>query len=413
MANADDMIFLLSDDRVLQRVPVAQYESEDLLQRLIESYPELLVGDQIDQDAPPQWLLVAREAGIPDTTDGSSRWSIDHLLLDQYGRPTFVEVKRSSDTRIRREVVGQMLDYAANGIVHWPADRLRALATEQYGGSDRLGEALGELIGLETSEDEDAWQREIELYWATVEKNLKEGNVRLLFVADAIPRELRRIIEFLNEKMSSVDVLGVEIRQYRGEGISALVPRVFGSTESARDAKGVTARSPRRASGPISRDAFLATHSGAVREFLERLIERAESDPLFLVTWRTTSPSIRINDPKSGKALSIIYAMPAQSGPQQLQVYLEYVNRDYPEVVANLRRSLEALGMISSGKWLMNMDLSPATLEQAEMVVEEIWRVPHILAQKLNGDNQGDGRQGAKSDPGEPASAADRGQSSS
>ena len=29
--------------------------------------------------------------------------------------PTLVEVKRSSDTRIRREVVGQMLDYAANG----------------------------------------------------------------------------------------------------------------------------------------------------------------------------------------------------------------------------------------------------------------------------------------------------------
>jgi hypothetical protein len=26
-----------------------------------------------------------------------------------------LEVKRSSDTRIRREVVGQMLDYAANG----------------------------------------------------------------------------------------------------------------------------------------------------------------------------------------------------------------------------------------------------------------------------------------------------------
>jgi hypothetical protein len=31
--------------------------------------------------------------------------------------PTLLEVKRSSDTRIRREVVGQMLDYAANGVV--------------------------------------------------------------------------------------------------------------------------------------------------------------------------------------------------------------------------------------------------------------------------------------------------------
>ena len=40
--------------------------------------------------------------------------------------PTLVEVKRSDDTRIRREVVGQMLDYAANGVVYWPAERLRA-----------------------------------------------------------------------------------------------------------------------------------------------------------------------------------------------------------------------------------------------------------------------------------------------
>jgi hypothetical protein len=38
--------------------------------------------------------------------------------------PTLVEVKRSDDTRIRREVVGQMLDYAANGVVYWPGEVL-------------------------------------------------------------------------------------------------------------------------------------------------------------------------------------------------------------------------------------------------------------------------------------------------
>ena len=38
--------------------------------------------------------------------------------------PTLVEVKRSSDGRIRREVVGQMLDYAAS-VTNWQADTLR------------------------------------------------------------------------------------------------------------------------------------------------------------------------------------------------------------------------------------------------------------------------------------------------
>jgi hypothetical protein len=41
--------------------------------------------------------------------------------------PTLVEVKRRADTRIRREVVGQMLDYAANGVVYWPLEQLREL----------------------------------------------------------------------------------------------------------------------------------------------------------------------------------------------------------------------------------------------------------------------------------------------
>jgi hypothetical protein len=40
--------------------------------------------------------------------------SVKRDPFDQNAVPTLVEVKRSSDTRIRREVVGQMLDYAAN-----------------------------------------------------------------------------------------------------------------------------------------------------------------------------------------------------------------------------------------------------------------------------------------------------------
>jgi hypothetical protein len=48
-------------------------------------------------------------------TVGGAWWSLDHLVVDQDAVPTFVEVKRASDTPARREVVAQMLDYAANG----------------------------------------------------------------------------------------------------------------------------------------------------------------------------------------------------------------------------------------------------------------------------------------------------------
>jgi hypothetical protein len=90
------------------------YAAEDDFQKLLADYPNLLAGDQIDRISPRRWLLVAREVAVASEEEGSNRWSLDHLFLDQDAIPTIVEVKRSADTRIRREVVGQMLDYAAN-----------------------------------------------------------------------------------------------------------------------------------------------------------------------------------------------------------------------------------------------------------------------------------------------------------
>jgi hypothetical protein len=57
--------------------------------------------------------------------------SLDHLFIEQSAVPTLVEVRRS-DTMIRREVVGQMLDYAANGVAYWPSEVLRADFEARY-----------------------------------------------------------------------------------------------------------------------------------------------------------------------------------------------------------------------------------------------------------------------------------------
>src|SRR5205085_9682564 len=102
------------------------YDSEDVLQVLLAKYPNLLAGDQMDSVAPRRWLLISREMGVPSEEEGGDRWSLDHLFLDQDAIPTLIEVKRSADTRIRREVVGQMLDYAANAVVYWPVEAIRA-----------------------------------------------------------------------------------------------------------------------------------------------------------------------------------------------------------------------------------------------------------------------------------------------
>ena len=199
------------------------YPTEDRLQSFLESHPALLGGEQINATSPRRWLLVSREMGVPGEESGAARWSVDHLFVDQDAIPTLVEVKRSTDTRIRREVVGQMLDYAANGVAYWPPGTLQAsfVATCER----RKLVAEEEFLRLQTQFDQSQ-------FWQLADRNLAEGKLRLLFVADRIPVELRRIVEFLNGQMNRTEVLAVEIVQYVGGGLSALVPRVIGQVGS-------------------------------------------------------------------------------------------------------------------------------------------------------------------------------------
>jgi hypothetical protein len=220
-----DGIFLLQGDDLVE-MRQQPYDSEDVLQTLLENYPNLLAGEQF-AGAPLRWLLIKREVGVPGQESGGDRWSLDHLFVDQDAVPTLVEAKRSDDTRIRREVVGQMLDYAANGVVYWPAERLR---TDFSARCVRAGREPDDVFVESLGEDVDP-----EGFWDAVEQNLRSGRVRLVFVADEIPPELRRVIEFLNERMTPTEVIGIEVRQYVGGGdLKTLVPRVVGQTEEAR-----------------------------------------------------------------------------------------------------------------------------------------------------------------------------------
>lgn len=228
-------IFVIRDNDTL--VPLSQqpYASEDLLQSLLARYPGLLVGDQIDPASPRKWLLIHREIDVPDRAEGQGRWSLDHLFLDQDGVPTLVEVKRSSDTRIRREVVGQMLDYAANAVKHWPAEFVRTEFETACAVSGREpSEVLMESLAIEG---------DIDQFWQTVKTNLQAGRIRMLFVADEIPEELKRVVEFLNEQMDPAEVLAVEIKQYAGPSLQTLVPRVIGQTAEAESRKGSSSSS--------------------------------------------------------------------------------------------------------------------------------------------------------------------------
>lgn len=231
-------IFLIQDGGELVEMKEQPYDTEDVLQELLAKYPNLLAGDQMDAAAPRRWLLVSREMGVPDEQDTGDRWSLDHLFLDQDAIPTLIEVKRGSDTRIRREVVGQMLDYAANAVLYWPVEAIRARYEKECErrGADAAGELAAFLGAAGNPED----------FWHRVKTNLQAGRVRLVFVADEIPAELRRIVEFLNGQMDPVEVLAVEIKQFVGQGLKTLVPRVIGQTAEAEKKRAGTAADARQ-----------------------------------------------------------------------------------------------------------------------------------------------------------------------
>lgn len=229
----DGGIFLLQADNSLMRMNQQPYEAEELLQRLLADHSDLLAGDQINSDSPRRWLFIGREMGVPGEEGGSDQWSLDHLFIDQDAVPTFVEVKRSSDTRSRREVVAQMLDYAANAATYWPVSRMRERHASmcESSGVD-AEEHILELIG----DDGD-----IEGYWDRADQNLRSGRVRMLFVSDKIPPTLRRIVEFLNQQMNPAEVLALEVKQFigtqDGNQLRTLVPRVIGQSEANRQQK--------------------------------------------------------------------------------------------------------------------------------------------------------------------------------
>jgi hypothetical protein len=229
-------IYLLQPDGTLRGMQEAPYDSEALLQELLERYPDLLAGDQMGT-TPRRWLLVSREHGVPDAEGAADRWSLDHLFIDHDSVPTLVEVKRSSDTRIRREVVGQMLDYAANAVVYWPVEQLRATYETRCRGAGLDPDAEIATL-LQRTDQEDA----VEDFWTNVKTNLQAGRIRLVFVADVIPPELRRIVEFLNAQMDPAEVLAVEVRQFLGDGVKTLVPTVIGRTAVAQQRKGMARR---------------------------------------------------------------------------------------------------------------------------------------------------------------------------
>jgi hypothetical protein len=227
MANA----YIVKEDGSTNHLERIRCKDEELeLQLILEKNPDLLPGEQINPDEPRRWLQIAREMPVPDPSTGTDRWSIDFFFVDQNAIPTFIECKRFEDTRSRREVVGQMLEYAANGHYYWDKEMIRDLAEKS---AQKNGISLEESMHKLQPDQEIV----VDIFFEQVENNLREGQVRLVFFLEEAPMELKSLVDFLNKQMERSEVLLVEARQYKHNDMKIVVPTLFGYTEQARQVK--------------------------------------------------------------------------------------------------------------------------------------------------------------------------------
>ena len=209
----DNTLFLMNGKKAIE-MEMKKYEKEADLQEIIKDNPNLLTRTMEDGTS-KKLYLVKQELSMKELEYGSISYSLDHFMVDEEGMPVLVEVKRSNDTRIKREVVAQMMDYASRAS-KWDIGEIQDAFEEKNG--------EGFVPNPELFNDS-------EEFWSVVSKNLADENFRLVFAADEIPDTLRILIEFLDRNLKDIEVYGVELKPYRTEdGTLLLAKSIIGNS---------------------------------------------------------------------------------------------------------------------------------------------------------------------------------------
>jgi hypothetical protein len=224
MATGLGRLFLRSGD-TLEPLEEQHLSLEGTLQELLAEQPQLIPLQEIEPELTRPPLLVMREAKV-------AGMELDHLFVTERAVPVLVECKRGSNREARREVVAQMIDYAANARLEWDADDLAAMLARRC-----------EVDGLDPAQEMSALEHAFpsdDEFWQECERNLRARAMWLLFVADEINERLKRVVEYLNESMAETTVLAMEVVQFAAGAQQLYQSRLVGETETAAVAKGRT-----------------------------------------------------------------------------------------------------------------------------------------------------------------------------
>jgi len=189
---------------------------EEWMQSLIEKTPSILPTGSISSVYAPL-ICLAREVETPSGF-------IDNLYISAKGYIVLVETKLWRNPEARREVVGQILDYAKD-IQKWNYENINT-AYKKY---HRTNESLFSRLVSDNLCDAD----DEAIFIDTVEKNLKSARFLLMIVGDGIREGVEKMSEFLNQNPTMqyhFALCELEVYQF-DNGQRLVVPQLTTKTE--------------------------------------------------------------------------------------------------------------------------------------------------------------------------------------
>jgi len=182
--------------------PVMGYENEKALQDIIHAHPSLVTGS----------LTRETETAVACREFQSGVGPADVIVLDAEGNLTLVECKLASNREVRREVIGQVLDYAS---------RIWRMSADEF---EQAWVKTGGRSPFEALDDADGRIR------AAVQESLESARFKIVLAVDGINDDIRRIVEFLNRiTVPETGVVVVEFMRARSGTTEVLIPTSFGT----------------------------------------------------------------------------------------------------------------------------------------------------------------------------------------
>jgi hypothetical protein len=349
---------------------------EEWLQRLLQNAPQLLPVAEIDAIYAPL-VCIGREVATPVGP-------VDNLYVSPKGYITIVETKLWRNPQARREVVGQIIDYAKE-VARFSYEELDKRVRDYnrtYNGKDLNLFATMVERGLLTADEET-------LFTDLVEKNLNHARFLLLIVGDGIRDSVWRMTEFLNTTPNMLYNLAlVELEVYRlADDERLVVPNLLMTTRTVergvfRIEQGAVIPMPvveepedagqRR---PFNRDDFVALLSNENPQISEEDMTKFLDDLQdlgFLVT-RYGKADLKIMYPMPGgkSYLYVIYFSTVKGG-------IAYKN------TGTLERDLEAAGYSGEIARAFYQDLRPYQIDH----LGSVKRVYHQIESMLQNETQ-------------------------